>query len=127
MGAWELDWVKPVTLTPGEIVLEEIQRVVVGRGGLWSGKLGLTVAPNRHKRMYFGGMAEAFTLVGRDPKMVYRAGPAFWVGLTEHTELGGYLTWPFYGPDHLGFMTGMYGAIGLQYQIATGEPRPGLP
>jgi hypothetical protein len=123
LGTWELAWVRPLTLNPNELVLEEIQRVVVGSGGVWSGKLGFNVALSERKRAFVGAMGEYLGMVGRHPGTVLRAGPAFWVGITEHTELGGALTWPLHGPDELGFMTGMYGAIGVQYQFASGEPR----
>lgn len=127
LGAWEFDWVRPLSLGADERVLEEIQRVVIGPDGVWSIKLGLSLALSQSKRSYVGLMVEYLDLVGRQPGDVYRAGPTFWLAVTEHTEIGGYLTWPIYGPDRLGPLTGMYGAIGVQYQMASGEPRWRLP
>jgi len=127
MGTWELSWVRPLSLRANELVLEEIQHVMIGPGGVWSLKLGLNVALTARKRAYLGAMGEYLHLVGRDEPSVYRLGPALWIGLTDHTEIGGVLTWPLHSPDQLGFLNGMYGAIGIQYQFATGEPRLAFP
>lgn len=127
LATWELAWVRPLSLSPGQLVLEEIQRVVVGPEGVVTPKVGINFALTERKKAYLGGMAEYLRLSGRAAGNVYRLGPAFWWGLTDHLELGGYLTWPVHSPDSLGFMTGMYGSLGLQYQFASGEPRPQFP
>jgi hypothetical protein len=100
---------------------EEMQRIVVGSRGLVTTKLAPMLEVLTENRLYVGFMAEHLSLLGRDEPLVVRLGPTFWSQLTNHLELGSYLTWAIKSADALSFFDGTYGTVALVYKFATGD------
>jgi hypothetical protein len=124
---WEVTWVRPTSLSQQELVLEEIQRVVIGRHGVFSTKLGSLFALSSTNNWYVGAFADQLTLLGRSNDFVLRFGPAMWAQLTDHLEIAVIVAAPVISPDDLDLLTGTYGTAALVYRFASQEPRSAFP
>ena len=123
---WELTYVRPLGQSASTLLFEESQRVVISRDGLVTSKLGPMVRLMKSHELYAGILAEHFSLPGRSDSLVFRMGPSFWASLSDHWDLFGCLTWPVYGPDHLGLYDSTYGTIAVVYRFATQDRRSRL-
>lgn len=116
---WELTYVRPLGQSASALLFEESQRVVVSRESLVTSKLGPMVRLMKSHEIYGGFLVEHLSLLGRNDSLVFRIGPSFWANLSDHWDLAGFLTWPVYGPDHLGLYASTYGTIVAVYRFAT--------
>jgi len=117
---WEFTYVRPFNLGDA-LLFEEVQRVVVGRDGVFTTKLSPMLELLTDASLYVGLMGEQLSLLGRTRTMVLRLGPSTWARLGDHWSLFGSLTFPVQSPDRLGAWNASYGYIGLTYAFATGE------
>jgi hypothetical protein len=122
LGCWETTYIRPLHLDDEELVYDEMQRIVVGSRGLLTLKLAPMFRVLPRDRLYVGVMVEYLSLLGRDDPTTLRVGPTFWSKLTNHLELGSYLTWPVVGSDRLDVLDSTFGTIALVYKFATGDP-----
>ena len=105
-------------------------KVVIEPPVLWRARLGYLASVgwgDHHEDMLrIGAAAEMIHSPDRQAVTV-RLGPLLSVALTCHLEAIGSAMITAASPDQLGLVGADFGALGLRYLWATGDPAPGFP